>query len=164
MPIKQCEKCKVDFYAKPSWLKRGWGKYCSSSCQHEASRTGKYVNCSYCNKEIYKSPKALKGSKSGKFFCGKSCQTKWRNREFSQEKHPNWKSGNHSYRSLLSRGKTPKKCKLCNSGDTRVLAVHHIDENHSNNSIENLAWLCHNCHHLVHHYSKEKERFMATIV
>jgi hypothetical protein len=164
MPIVNCGVCDTDFYAKPSWVKNGYGKYCSTSCQHEASRKGKSVLCSTCGTETYKSPKALKGSKSGKFFCNKSCQTTWRNQEFSQEKHPNWKSGKHSYRSLLSRTKTPKVCNLCLTTDERILAVHHIDKNHANNSIDNLAWLCHNCHHLVHHHPKECERFMAAIV
>jgi predicted HNH restriction endonuclease len=38
----------------------------------------------------------------------------------------------------------------------RVLAVRHIDQNHKNNNVENLAWLCHNCHHLVHNDKVEQ--------
>lgn len=159
-----CKQCQKPFYAKPSWLKNGYGIYCSRLCKFEASRTGKNVPCSICGKITYKKPKALNGSKSGKYFCGKSCQTKWRNAEFSQEKHPNWKTGASAYRSLLGRQNTPKECTLCKNNDFRVLAVHHIDKNHYNNAIENLAWLCHNCHHLVHHDQKEYKRFMAAIV
>lgn len=159
-----CKQCNKDFYAKPSWIKNGYGIYCSRLCKVEASKTGKIVECTICGIETYKMGKALRGSKSGKFFCSKSCQTKWRNVEFSQDKHPNWKNGNSAYRSLLTRQDTPKICRHCHNSDLRVLAVHHIDKNHFNNAIDNLAWLCHNCHHLVHHDKNEYKKFMAAIV
>ena len=164
MPTVTCKQCSKMFRAKPSWIKNGYGIYCSRVCKTASSKKGKDLDCSTCGISIYKSLKAIKGSKSGKFFCGRSCQTKWRNVEFSQEKHPNWKNGAHAYRSLLSRQDTQKVCLLCKTEDIRVLAVHHIDKNHSNNAIENLAWLCHNCHHLVHHDENEYKRFMAAMV
>lgn len=142
----------------------GHGMYCSSVCQYQSARKGKVVACNICGKETYKQLKALGKSKSGQFFCGKSCQTKWRNSLFIQEKHPNWKEGRFAYRSVLTRNKVPPVCTLCKTADKRVLAVHHIDENRKNNVIENLAWLCHNCHHLVHHDPKEREKFMAAMV
>ncbi len=160
----RCKFCDNEFYAKPSWLKKGNGKYCSTKCHHASARTGKNVACHICGKETYKTQKAIKGSNSGKFFCGKSCQTKWRNKTFVRELHPNWKGGTHSYRLLLLGNKSKPVCTLCKIKDVRVLAVHHIDENRANNTIENLAWLCHNCHHLVHHHPDEKVRFMAAIV
>lgn len=40
------------------------------------------------------------------------------------------------------------KCECC--GYDRVLDLHHIDENHSNNSPENHGILCPNCHALIH--------------
>lgn len=159
-----CQKCLQSFNVKPSWIKNGYGKYCSSTCRRSAAKKGKVVHCDTCNKEIYKSLKALRGSKSGKLFCNKTCQTKWRNREFSQEKHPNWKSGKHTYRRIMKQSNQSKLCTLCQTSDERVLAVHHIDEDRNNNTIENLAWLCHNCHHLVHHHGDERKKFMATIV
>lgn len=159
-----CKQCLKSFYAKPSWIKNGYGIYCSRACKNTASKTGKIMICAICGTATYKQGKALLGSRSGKFFCGKSCQTKWRNVEFSQEKHPNWKNGNSAYRSLLARQSTQKICVRCKNEDFRVLAVHHIDKNHFNNTIDNLAWLCHNCHHLVHHDKHEYQRFMAAIV
>ncbi len=159
-----CKKCGAKFLVKPSWLKNGYGKFCSPNCRRSAQRTGKTVPCHVCEKEVYKPGKALKGTQSGYLFCGKSCQTKWRNSHFSEEKHPNYKNGDHSYRSLLLRTGVAQVCKLCQTVDIRVLAVHHIDHNHFNNKVENLAWLCHNCHHLVHHHKSEHERFMAAMV
>ena len=64
----------------------------------------------------------------------------------------NWKDGMYAYRSVLTRHKVSAKCTLCGTKDKRVLAVHHVDENRKNNKVENLRWLCHNCHHLVHYY------------
>ena len=159
-----CEVCKTPFLVKSSWVKNGYGKYCSPLCRRSAQRTGKTVPCHVCQKETYKPGKALKGTKSGLLFCGKSCQTKWRNVYFSNEKHPNYKNGGHTYRTILLQSGATQICRLCKTTDSRVLSVHHIDHNHFNNTVENLAWLCHNCHQLVHHHKKEHERFMATIV
>jgi 5-methylcytosine-specific restriction endonuclease McrA len=159
-----CKKCLKKFEAKPSWIKNGHGIYCSSTCQYADARKGTVVVCTICGKESYKQKKALERSKSGKFFCGKSCQTIWRNSEFIQEKHPNWINGRNAYQSVMRRSGAPKLCTLCKIVDIRVLAVHHLDEDRTNNKIENLVWLCHNCHHLVHRYPGEQEKLMATIV
>ena len=159
-----CKLCQKEFYAKPSWIKKGHGIYCSATCHHTDSRTGTIVTCHICQKETYKTPKALKGSKSGKFFCTKSCQTIWRNTEFMETIHPNWKGGRSTYRRLMLNSDIVKKCTLCGVSDIRILAVHHIDEDRSNNTLENFAWLCHNCHHLVHRYPDEHKKFMAVIV
>lgn len=159
-----CKSCRKPFLAKPVWIKNGYGKYCSRDCASLAKRKGKEVMCDTCKHPVYKQLKAIMGSKSGKFFCSKSCQTKWRNSEFSDQKHPNYKHGKHSYRRKLTHSGQPVVCRLCQISDIRILAVHHIDEDRTNHSIENLAWLCHNCHLLVHHYEAERERFMAAIV
>ena len=160
----RCKLCDKEFYAKPFWLKKGWGKYCSAACQHAGMRSGEEKSCEICGVRTYKSPKNLARSKSGKFFCGKSCQTIWRNKVFVGEKHGNFTTGRYSYRDALRRHGIPKRCKLCKTADTRVLAVHHIDKNRENNRPGNLAWLCHNCHFLVHHYKDAREQFMATMV
>ena len=151
------------FYAKPHWLKIGCGKYCSVKCQREGQKTGKFVKCSICNKAVYRPLKQLKGSKSKKYFCNKSCQTIWRNTTFVGRKHGNWKDGTNTYRTILKRHAIPMICVLCKTMDTRVLAVHHIDKNKRNNRLSNLAWLCHNCHFLVHHHEGEKQKFMVSI-
>ena len=135
----------------------GYGIYCSSKCQHLGRRNGKIVNCFTCGKEVYKSKEKLKRSKSKKYFCSKSCQTIWRNSEYVGSKHPNWKTGNSAYKSVLTRNKIKQVCVLCKTRDIRVLAVHHINKNRFDNKIENLSWLCHNCHHLVHHYINESK-------
>ena len=57
---------------------------------------------------------------------------------------------NSSYR----RGYSHLKCTICSRckfiGERCQFDVHHIDRNHSNNSVENLETLCANCHRLEH--------------
>ena len=164
MPSVKCKICPNEFYAKPFFLKKGQAKYCSSICMRLGSRTGKIVNCHSCGKEVYKTKKALRVSKSKTYFCTKSCQTKWRNSVFIGPKHANFKDGKHSYRSVMLRNKIPKICNVCKTEDKRILAVHHIDHNRKNNSLSNLAWLCHNCHFLVHHDKEVEKKFMEALV
>lgn len=154
MLLVYCKICRKKFYVKPSWLKNGWGKYCSSICQYKARLKGKFVYCAICKKKIWRKPRQLKLSKSGKFFCSKSHQTLWRNSIFIGPRHPNWKGGEHiEHKNLLLKNGIKPICKLCGCRDKRVLAVHHLNRNKKDNKIKNLVWLCHNCHHLVHCYN-----------
>lgn len=156
-----CLQCDKYFYVKPNRLLRGWGKYCSRSCQNLSQKTGDYVQCHNCKKPIYKNRMEIKRSKSGCFFCNKSCQTIWRNREvYVGDRHSNWTTGKASYRKNMLRSEKPHICSKCRTEDTRVLAVHHLDKNRDNNKLDNLIWLCHNCHYLVHHFANEALGFI----
>lgn len=164
MPIIACIICETQFYAKPSHITRGWGKYCSKKCQYESQKNGLIYPCFECNKPVYRTPKSVLVSKSGKFFCDKSCQTIWRNSNlYSGKQHANWNGGKASYRSILIKSGVNRICKKCNTTDTRVLAVHHKDKNRNNNDISNLLWLCNNCHYLVHHYEDESHGFIVLL-
>lgn len=159
MPTVACTICAKEFYAKPFWIKRGYGKYCSPACQYQGRRAGADKPCHICGTVTYKKKRQLEESESGLFFCGKSCQAKWRNQVFVGDKHANWIEGRYSYRSVLTRNKIPQLCTLCETTDTRILAVYHRDRDHQNNDLENLAWLCHNCHFMIHHDREEMSRF-----
>jgi len=153
----KCEVCKKEFYAKPNWLKKGWGKYCSRKCQYTAQLKGEFRPCEICGKETWKRPRDLHNSKSGKFFCSKSCQAVWRNQTFVGPKHALWKGGAYQeYRKILIKSGLPAKCSLCGLSDKRVLVAHHKDRKRNNNSISNLEWFCFNCHFLIHHYPIQK--------
>ena len=159
-----CVVCKKAFYAKPSFISRGWGRYCSSACHYLDARSRRELACSECGIKILRTKSQVSKSKSGKFFCSKSCQTTWRNQQFVGEKHANWRHGKDTYKSILTRLKIPAVCSVCKTVDRRVLAVHHRDHNHDNNDKENLAWLCHNCHYGVHHDSVMRRKFMVPMV
>ena len=156
MPQVKCKICNVKFYIKPSHLKLGYGKYCSRKCQCKGQLKGKFVYCYICKKKIWRTPKALKHSKSGNYFCNKSCQTLWRNTYYSGSKHPNWRDGeNQNYRNILLKHKIKVICQICRVKDKRLLIAHHKDRNRKNNTVNNLTWLCFNCHHLIHHHDQK---------
>jgi len=150
MPKVKCKICETKFYVKPSHQKLGLGKYCSIKCCAIGRRKGKNVICHICGSETWKRPKALNGSKSGKFFCSKKCQTIWRNKYYSGKNHANWKGGEYTYPRIMKIHKIEPVCTHCNITDKRVLVIHHKDWDRKNNSIDNLMWLCRNCHCLVH--------------
>lgn len=163
MPIFNCRVCGNEAYVKPSHQKSGSGKYCSRKCNTDSQKMGQLFACDVCGKQTYKSPQDQRRSKSKKFFCSKSCQTIWRNLTYVGEGHANWKGGLYSYRDALRRAGVSEICAKCENKDNRVLVAHHKDKNRKNNSVSNLIWLCHNCHHLVHHYQNESEGFMAAV-
>ena len=163
MPQVNCSVCSKEFHAKPSWLKNGYGKYCSQKCSHIRQRNGREYSCHTCRKIIYRTKKDQRVSKSGKFFCTKKCQTLWRNSEvYVGSNHPNWTNGESTYRVRLLRSGRKKNCERCLTKDTRIIAVHHRDKNRSNNKLTYLIWLCQNFHFLIHNYSEETKSYITT--
>jgi hypothetical protein len=152
MPFIFCKLCGKEFSRKLSQINYAKESFCSESCMHKAKRNGQWSDCSICGKRIYRTKKFLESSKSGKFFCSKTCSIKWQNIEFTGERHPNWTTGEYSYKTVLKKTGLVQSCRRCGKTDSRILVVHHLDKNRQNNQAANLVWLCHNCHHLVHHY------------
>ncbi|OGD56953.1 hypothetical protein A2V71_03110 [Candidatus Berkelbacteria bacterium RBG_13_40_8] len=153
MPYVKCKICKKDFYAKPRHLKIGWSKYCSISCRTKSQFKGIYLKCDYCGKSIYRSPGELKQSSSKKYFCNRSCHCAWENKnKRNSENSPNWNGGETIYRAIMDRTEVKKECVKCKIKDERLLVVHHKDRNRKNNGIDNLEYLCRNCHYLMHFY------------
>lgn len=148
---KKCRVCSKKILVKRFHALKGWGKYCSKKCQAKAQYSGHWIACDYCGKEIYRTPKDFKRSKSSKFFCSVSCHCSWENENRRcGENAPNWVAGQNVYRRLLERTGIAKRCNHCGINDRRVLAVHHRDRDRRNNKIENLEWLCMNCHRIEH--------------
>lgn len=151
MTKRKCLICKKIFFAKTSHVKQGWGRCCSKECQYKSYMTGKYVRCDTCGKMVYKTQARLRHSVSKKHFCNKSCFAVWKNSHiFYGKNHPSWKNGQGSYREIMFRSKIKVICRLCGIKDLRVLLTHHIDGDRKNNKINNLEWLCRNCHYLAH--------------
>ena len=151
MIIRKCKVCSKNIHVKKSHLRRGWGKYCSKKCQTKAQFNGKWLPCDYCGKKIYRTPRDFKNSKSKKFFCSRNCHCSWENENRRcGENSPNWITGHNVYRRLLKKYGKQEKCNICGIVDKRVLVVHHHDFNRKNNKLENLEWLCRNCHCIVH--------------
>jgi len=66
------------------------------------------------------------------------------------KKNPNYKNGKNSslYR-RLAKENFPDCCMICSVSGKRI-EVHHIDQDRTNNIIENLINLCCSCHLRVH--------------
>src|SRR5690242_6562508 len=114
MPIVRCRICLKKFYVRPSHLNRGSGKYCSLNCLYISMRNGKNVLCKICKKEIYRTPKELRHSKSHNFFCSKRHLAIWKNsRILIGETHRNWRGGENAYRKIIERAGVMPKCANC---------------------------------------------------
>ncbi len=154
----KCYLCKKIFKRKISQIKLAKRHFCSINCQNLSRRKGKIISCSVCSRRVYKKNKDLIKLANKYSFCSIKCSNILMNSLRKREKHPNWINGKTVYRNILSNSKVERVCRLCKEQDKRILMAHHIDHNRDNNKINNLSWLCYNCHFLVHHYSSEYER------
>lgn len=73
------------------------------------------------------------------------------------------KMNSHNLKNRLCKeGIKKKMCERCTlthwMGFEMSLELHHLDENHDNNSIENLQILCPNCHWTAHHEINEAKK------
>lgn len=127
-------------------IKEGSAFYCSSECRNHKGSVK--CQCAHCGKEIWKTKSQYARSKTGNVYCSRSCATSKNNMLFkSGENNPNFKGG--SYRSNALNIYEHKCCVCGYDEDERILEVHHIDENHSNNDISNLCLLCPTCHRKI---------------
>lgn len=150
-----CNHCKNKFEVENKYInyneKKGWNLYCSQECKLLAKKKSKIFNCHTCGKPVVKSPSTVKKSISGNVFCSRSCSTIFTNSEYKTgERNPNYIDGISCYRKKKLNNSI-EKCEDCGNTDIRVLEVHHIDQNRRNNSLDNLALLCANCHKIRHH-------------
>ena len=96
-----------------------------------------------------------------------------RNKQECAERHsermsgagnPAWNGGtsrNYQRRALTHSGR-PHQCEWC--GHVEKLHVHHRDNDVTNGSLENLAWMCYNCNLLEAHLRGLQQRGRADIL
>lgn len=150
-----CKQCGKEFETEKCYIKRGGGKFCSVSCgttyrnihdnptkKEEVRKkiSENHSDVSGENNPMY----GVRGEKAPAYIDGRS----------------NFKG--ETYRKiLLATGREPI-CKIC--GSKEKLHVHHIDGNHKNNDIDNLVWLCSDCHmNKAHQYKRdEKGKFTSS--
>lgn len=101
--------------------------------------------CPVCNSEF----KTMKGHKREKVTCSHSCSNSFFR---SGDSNPNWKGDERikfetEYRRICFEHHK-KECVVC--GENKIVAVHHYDENHNNNLLDNLIPLCPTHHQYVH--------------
>lgn len=140
----RCEECGHEWETSPTSVM--YGDY-THRCPNCGVKSGEYVKCAYCGKEIYRCQSRLDSSKSGYYYCSRECGNLHKNqlREDSGE----WENSPSGYRKRAFKI-YPHKCAVCGwSEDERILEVHHIDENREHNNIENLCILCPTCHRKI---------------
>ena len=82
-----CQFCKNKFYAKPSNIKNGGGKYCSLKCYGYSNIIKIKRSCLYCQNSFKTIPSKIK-NKKGK-YCSIACLRKTN----KGENHWNWRGG-----------------------------------------------------------------------
>ena len=152
---KACEHCEKVFTISPSIGDRQ--KFCSRECYREFkaiqahnswAETREKQLCEHCNAEFL--PRKFAGARQ--IYCSKKCQVA----AIGQRHYGKYNRG-ASYQSdfklvrptVLERDKV---CVLC--GSDKNLHVHHLDNSgrgeDCNNSLDNLAVLCGDCHSAIH--------------
>jgi hypothetical protein len=66
-----CAKCGTEFKTRESQVKKGRGKYCSSSCAHNAIKKLVKTNCIKCGIEF--NARECRVKKGGGKYCSRSC-------------------------------------------------------------------------------------------
>lgn len=103
MPIKkQCIICGKDFITRPSFIKKGGGRFCSFSCSAKwksINRRGENSHmwkggktkriCSECGKEFL----IINARKDKALFCSRKCKDINYSKNNKMENNPNWKGG-----------------------------------------------------------------------
>lgn len=147
-----CDNCGKEFLKAKRFMGKSKRNFCSPRCLNESHKKERvFVNCFYCGKEKKITEYRFKITKTKKFFCNKKHQQLAQFSHNGIDYHCNYKDGLSSYRDVAFRAFS-HKCELCSyEEDLRILEVHHIDHNRSNNKPENLMILCPNCHAKITH-------------
>lgn len=121
-------------------------------CQEEDRQKEKVkCTCAYCGQDFLRAPSKADRSKSGLQFCSRECKDLAQRinsgEKFDEMRPDHYENGQGiHYRNTAFRY-YEHSCAVCGwNEDEDILEVHHIDENRTNNQIENLIILCPLCH------------------
>ena len=136
-------------------LNIGHGR-CNGALAHLGERRTGSMVCDWCGKDFETTPSKLKNSKKDLHFCTRSCKdTAQRIGGLDGFQTPHYGIGVRglkTYRERVFREKGEVCCRCGYSGDSKMLDADHIDEDRSNNNIENLQVLCVWCHAIKNAY------------
>ena len=146
-----CDECGYEWKTKPQNVLYVDKKAANHLCPNCGKKQRIKVKCAYCGKIIERTPSQVAKNQSGYFYCchehGNLHKNQLRKEQGEWENSANYR--------LKAFNTYPHKCYICGwDEDERLLEVHHIDENHNNNDIDNLVILCVLCHRKVtlHYY------------
>ena len=109
--------------------------------------------CPVCKKQFTGLPSKVNNKKT----CSYACSNKFFR---TGESNGNWKGNSYRLKCFIHH---KKECLIC--GENKIVTVHHYDEDHKNNSPENLVPLC-PTHHQYYHskFRNEVEKKIDTYV
>lgn len=141
--LLRCEECGYEWEATPTSV-------LYSDYRHRCPNCGvvhkEKFQCTYCGKDVYRTPSQIAKSQTGLFYCSRECGNLHKNQ--LRKEAGEW-DNSLNYR-LRAFEVYPHKCAVCSwDEDERILEVHHIDENREHNNIENLCILCPTCHRKI---------------
>lgn len=144
----ECEVCNTIFTRQKRQLK---AHTCSLRCGKLLKGERVIIQCAHCGKDVEKAKSRLENSRSGMHFCNRECKELVQQYMVEiQPPHYGTASPETGYRDKALKH-YPHECTMCGyKENTAALVVHHIDENRSNDDIENLIILCANCHAITH--------------
>lgn len=105
--------------------------------------------CECCGSTFYIEGRLKSKAVQQARFCSRACAN---NRQA-------WWNDNATHYRTIAFQNWKQECAIC--GFDKIVAVHHIDENHDNNDPHNLIPLCPNHHEMVH--SKWKNEMLPLI-
>jgi hypothetical protein len=108
-------------------------------------------NCPVCDTEFETEVRIIKGTdRRNRTTCSLAC----RNKHFrSGKNHPNFKIDSKQAYVRICFEHHERKCVVCD--EENAVSVHHFNEDHNDNSVENLIPMCPN-HHLYWHNNNLK--------
>ena len=140
----KCIECQSIFKTAAYNIRKGNGKYCSTTCRYAKSRIK--TQCSYCNKDIIKSRKKVEKQKTKYIFCSNKCKYDAVVSPVHDFHTGMPRTRNLSYRKFALRNKEHACVRCGYSEHIELLDIDHIDSNRINNSLDNLQVLCVMCH------------------
>jgi hypothetical protein len=129
-----CFVCEAEFWIPKHVIQEGL--CCSRACGNKKRRTREVKNCSFCKKEIERTPSKKLNSKSGHFFCDRECKEKAQcvtSMQIEEIQPDHYGIAEiPSYRTKALKF-LDNHCNTCHYGENlKMLDVHHIDGNRSN--------------------------------
>jgi hypothetical protein len=156
MVDKSCESCHKTFKVKPSFLNRkGRGRFCNKACYDTWQRRGRVnPNCAQCGNQYERKHYTRSRNK----FCSIKCYSQYRQRDALGKYVSGEIKGASHYRKIAFQIHGQCGCSICGYDKVlKILQVHHLDHNRCNNSPENLAVVCPNCHAELEQFIREHQ-------
>ncbi len=142
--IIKCGYCGKDVPCRLDIIK----KFCSNKCKIASTRKKIVLNCQWCKKYFERKPSYKQNSKSGFYFCSRTCKEEAQKLGGIKEIMPShYGTGTYRNADCTRFWDVSKKiCVGCENNLEFLLTIHHKDGNPHNNSWDNLEIVCFNCH------------------